>query len=371
MNSQTTQFKSTDVEWLVGQLNYLCSAIEQDLQKGVAIYGAGFVGLWAANYLGGVGAKVSCFIDRDPQKVGTMINGIPVIALADLENSSITSVLIGARHAIKEVTESMNAYQLNILSFDAFFVIKNYARFSGVRDHYFSDPHSVEVYNALLTAMLTGSVASCRAMMEKDMYFCLPEFSGKFDEIFVDAGAFVGDTVERFIWENLGTFKQLYAFEPGMKQYVALQKRMDRLIEEWAIDASSVHLEKAGLASEPGRMACTFVNDFPLRHGLSQDTSDTLDEVTSSNVYALDDYLAGKPVTFIKADVEGMEMALLKGAQKTIQQFKPKMALCAYHYPSDLYEIAEYVRSLVPEYQFKLRQHAPLFGDFVLYCYVV
>lgn len=35
------------------------------------------------------------------------------------------------------------------------------------------------------------------------MYFSLPEFSGTFDDIFVDAGAFVGDTVERFIWENL------------------------------------------------------------------------------------------------------------------------------------------------------------------------
>lgn len=179
------------------------------------------------------------------------------------EKGSITSVLIAARHANeKEVTDSLHEYSLHILSLDAYFVIKNYARFSGVRDHYFSDQRSVEVYNALLTAMLTGSVTSCRAVMEKDMYFCLPEFSGKFDEIFVDAGAFVGDTVERFIWENLGTFKQLYAFEPGMKQYVALQKRMNRLIEEWAIDVNSVHLEKAGFTSEQGRMACTFVQDF-------------------------------------------------------------------------------------------------------------
>lgn len=103
---------------------------------------------------------------------------------------------------------------------------------------------------------------------------------------------------------------------------------------------------------------------------MTQETTVNQDEAMSSRVYALDDYLVGKPVTFIKADVEGMEMALLKGAQKTIQQFKPKMALCTYHYPSDLYEIAEYVRSLVPEYQFKLRQHTPLFGDFVLYCHV-
>jgi len=46
------------------------------------------------------------------------------------------------------------------------------------------------------------------------------------------------------------------------------------------------------------------------------------------------------------------------------------MSLCVYHYPSHLYEVAEYVRTLVPEYRFSLRQHAPLFGDFVLYCSV-
>jgi hypothetical protein len=39
------------------------------------------------------------------------------------------------------------------------------------------------------------------------------------------------------------------------------------------------------------------------------------------------------------------------------------MSLCVYHYPSHLYEVAEYVRTLVPEYRFSLRQHAPLFGD--------
>jgi hypothetical protein len=65
-----------------------------------------------------------------------------------------------------------------------------------------------------------------------------------------------------------------------------------------------------------------------------------------------------------------MEMELLRGAAQTIRNCKPKMALCIYHYPSHLYEVAEYVRSLVPEYRFALRQHAPLFGDFVLYCWL-
>ena len=90
----------------------------------------------------------------------------------------------------------------------------------------------------------------------------------------------------------------------------------------------------------------------------------------SAKVLTLDDYLDGRQASFIKADVEGMEMELLRGAQHTIRTCRPKMSLCVYHYPSHLYEVAEYVRALVPEYRLSLRQHAPLFGDFVLYCSV-
>jgi FkbM family methyltransferase len=206
--------------------------------------------------------------------------------------------------------------------------------------------------------------------MVKDMYFAIPEFSGTFDDIFVDAGAFVGDTVERFIWENLGTFRHIYAFEPGLKQYNALQQRLLRLKSEWAFDTDSVTAVKAGLSSNNDLMSFSYLDDSPLRHGLSVNSpNDAQSSTDSIEVYSLDSFLNGKPVTFIKADVEGMEMALLKGARDTIRRCKPKMALCVYHYPSDLVEVAEYVRSLVPDYKFSLRVHAPILGDYVLYCH--
>lgn len=371
IQSSMMQFPSKNIDELVEQMMPLLSRVESDHSRGVAVYGAGFVGTWAARYLSSIGAKVTHFVDRDPKKNGTSIEGIPVVLPTDPVVSSITSMYIAARHAVTEVNKAMATYGRNLISFDGYFVAKNYKRFANVRDNYFSDCKSIDTYNALLQAMLTGSTASCLAVMEKDMYFGLPQFSGNFEEIFVDAGAFVGDTVERFIWENLGTFKHLYAFEPGHVQFQALQKRMDRLYGEWAIDQDRVSLVRAGLGSETNRMAFSFVYDSPLRHGLSNCDIEVATSTSESiEVFPLDSFLDGKPVTFIKADVEGMEMALLRGAQATICRNKPKMALCVYHYPSDLYEVAEFVKSLVPEYKFSIRQHAPLFGDFVLYCYL-
>ena len=364
------KYKSEDVDLLVKQMLPLALEIEKDFTQGISIYGAGFVGTWACQYLKSIGAVVNTFIDRDPQKNGTIIRGIPVVLPTDPVVRSVPAMFIAARHAIKDVLKSMGNNNSKLISFDGYYVVKNYERLISVRDNFFNDERSVETYNAILIAMLTGSVDSCRAVMEKDMYFAIPEFSGTFDEIFVDAGAFVGDTIERFIWENLGTFRHIYAFEPGLRQFLALQQRMLRLSSEWALEQDCVTAVRAGLASENSRMNYSFLYDSPLRHGLiTEHLENTENNSDSIEVYSLDSFLKGNAVTFIKADVEGMEMDILRGAQTTIRRHKPKMALCVYHYPSDLFEVAEYVRALVPDYKFCLRQHAPLFGDFVLYCY--
>jgi len=338
----------------------------RDNPNGIAIYGAGFVGVWAADYLRSVGTAITHFIDRDPEKENAEICGIPVVQPADPVISSDPTIYVATRHSVQQVMEAMAHHGANLISFDAFYVVHNYQRFAHVRDHYLSDGRSVETYNAILMAMLTGSPKSCRDVMVKDMYFAPPEFSATFGEIYLDAGAFVGDTVEQFIWHNMGTFRHLYAFEPGKKQFAALQTRMARLYREWAIEEDDVTLVNGGLAENDGRMACTFVHDDPIRHGLANHVGDRDRTVP---VYALDSFLQGRPITFLKADIEGMEMDLLRGAQSTIKTHRPKMAICAYHYPSDLYEIAEYVRGLVPEYRFRLMQHVPILGDYVLYCY--
>lgn len=363
-------YSNAQVEALVAERQPMAQAMAAHFESGVAIYGAGFLGEWAARYLIDAGVRIDCFIDRDPAKAGTTIHGVPVHLPDSGALEEARAVFICARHVIRDVETLIGERNpgASHISFDGYFVIRNYERLCSVRDRFLAwDARSAETFNALLIAMLTGSIESCLRVMEKDMYFGLPEFSGNFEEIFVDAGAFAGDSVERFIWENLGTFRHLYAFEPGDRQFRAMGKRMERLVEEWAIDPARVTLEQAGLAAENGEMACTFTSDEPLRHGLAAEAEGAEQSVP---VYSLDAYLDGRPVSFIKADVEGWEVELLKGAEQTIRRYKPKMALCAYHYPSDLFEIAEMVHEMVPDCRFQLRQHAPLFGDFVLYCYI-
>ena len=74
-----------------------------------------------------------------------------------------------------------------------------------------------------------------------------------------------------------------------------------------------------------------------------------------------------KPVTFIKMDVEGYELASLRGAQKVIQKWKPKLAVCIYHRRQDLWEVQEYIASLVPSYRFYMRAYEDTTTELVLY----
>ncbi|WP_409455738.1 FkbM family methyltransferase [Pseudescherichia sp.] len=69
--------------------------------------------------------------------------------------------------------------------------------------------------------------------------------------------------------------------------------------------------------------------------------------------------LQGDVVTFIKMDVEGTEHYALKGAESTIRNHRPLLAISVYHKPEDLLTILQLLQSFCPDYHFFLRGHHP------------
>lgn len=63
----------------------------------------------------------------------------------------------------------------------------------------------------------------------------------------------------------------------------------------------------------------------------------------------------GRTVDYIKGDLEGFELKVLKGAAEIIKRDKPKIALTVYHNGNDWQEMLAYLRKLVPNYQYKVK----------------
>ncbi|HQT79467.1 MAG TPA: FkbM family methyltransferase [Rhodopila sp.] len=70
----------------------------------------------------------------------------------------------------------------------------------------------------------------------------------------------------------------------------------------------------------------------------------------------LDDYLAGRPLRFMKVDVEGMELACLKGAQKTLSKWKT-IVYVENDRPEKSRDLLLYLQSL----DYRCYWHTPLF----------
>ena len=61
------------------------------------------------------------------------------------------------------------------------------------------------------------------------------------------------------------------------------------------------------------------------------------------------------PVSYIKADLEGHELSMLKGARETIKKHSPKIAVTTYHVAEHAGSIAAYLRDINPRYRIKVK----------------
>lgn len=84
----------------------------------------------------------------------------------------------------------------------------------------------------------------------------------------------------------------------------------------------------------------------------------------------LDSIVKEDRVTYIKMDIEGSERRALEGAKKSIQRYRPKLAVSLYHKFEDIVELPAYILELVPEYKFYIRHYCSDVCETVLYATV-
>lgn len=344
--------------------------VDANIDKGIGLFGAGVSAAPCYDFLCEKKYNVSCFVDSSVEKQKHLCCGLKVIAPSSFDGGVL---FITNQTYAKPMGALYVPYYAGegVITLNAFFTLKNIGKFKYLANNVFNDLESKNVLNTMIYENLTSENKLWTDIYNKNQYFCLDELMGDANEVFVDIGAAVGDTIERFIWEKNGYISKIHAFEPSPYEYAALKYRMERLTREWMFNNNQINIVNAGIAEKTEKRILATnklgTNNFMLNSGnADQNNAD----VVNANVYSLDDYFKDAPVTFIKADVEGYEMRCLRGASAVIKRDKPKMALCIYHKPEDIFDFIEYINAIVPEYKFKLRHHSRNWTETVLYAFV-
>jgi FkbM family methyltransferase len=204
---------------------------------------------------------------------------------------------------------------------------------------------------------LLGDFDELGEPVENEIYFPEDLRPLSRDEVFVDCGAFDGDTIRRVLARRPDFQGRIKALEPDpanfarLDRYVkslppALQQRME--IYPWA----------ASSRREVLRFNATGTEAASLGSGSAQVQAVPLDEL-----------LADCRPTYIKMDTEGAELEAIRGAARTIAAHRPAMAICVYHRQNHLWEIPLLVDSCGGGYRFHLRPQ--LLEGWDLVCYAI
>ncbi len=194
---------------------------------------------------------------------------------------------------------------------------------------------------------------------EHDQYFVDDLVKLQDGEVFVDGGAYTGDTVQQLFdtakRENI-TIKKVIAFEPDEDNY--------KLLNKFYGNRENVKIYKKGLSDKEETL-------FFKSAGVNARVVDNEGEADSKiDVINIDVVSECHGATYIKMDIEGAEWDALHGAKKTIKQNKPKLAICLYHSDEDMVRLIEYVHELVPEYKLYVRHHSRSDVETVLYAII-
>lgn len=157
------------------------------------------------------------------------------------------------------------------------------------------------------------------------------------DDIVLDCGAAVGT----FSLQAANKCKKVYAVEPLPKFIKALKMTFKNY--------KNVQILPVAVGDKEGDL---YINELSFGSFLSNDKKgDKVQLKTIDSLFAD----KNRPITYIKADLEGYEMSMLGGAKKTLKKYKPKLAITVYHKENNYKKMISFLKKVNPDYNFVIK----------------
>ncbi|UZE97562.1 FkbM family methyltransferase [Alkalimarinus alittae] len=302
----------------------------------------------------------------DEQNPNTSIWGIPNISLCDISKSE----------KIINTVNNSRAYQVQKRLIDDGFtktifigdIINEYpAEFestfltqaqSAMRIDYeallhnldnFSDDLSKEEFKNILDFRLTLKIDHLSAFKVKINQQYYEDFLLKCDfKALIDGGAYDGEDSKRFI-EFFPSYKQVIVLEPSDSNRLLVGRKLHNY--------PNVHIIKACLGES---------NGYIRFDGEGTSAKTVLEGGVKVEQRTIDSFEIDQR-TLVKLDIEGAEMAALKGASKAFENPDYSFAISAYHLPHDLLNILKLFKSSLVKRKLYFRHYSGGICESVLF----
>lgn len=326
--------------------SYLCQT-----KKPIVLYGMGNGADRILNELERLGVKASGVFASDDFVRGQNFRGYTVEKYSDLEQrlgEMIILVAFGTQRRevidnILSLSQKQELYSVDVPVFgegvfNLDFAKANIEKIEKVYSM-LCDEKSKKVYEDIINFKLSGKIQylfDCQTE-PKEAYDNVLRLGS--DEVYMDLGAFTGDTVEEFI-RNVGTYRRIYAVEPDKRSFKRLCENTSGLL--------NIELFNNGISDKNETLL------FAMKGGRNSNAAAKGKEVEALSV---DSLLGGKEVSYIKIDVEGCESKAISGAKNTITEYKPKMLVSAYHRAEDIFSLPLEVAQIRKDYKLAIRHY--------------
>lgn len=339
----------------------------------IVLFGAGALGQKILKGLRTKGITPIAFCDNNPALWNQKVEGLPILSAPDATSrfgrSAVFVVCVwhpskrGMRHHIQQL---QNGGCKAVLPFTEI-----YLRFPDtfLPSGLFETPDGIvaaqpeinaaaalfeawdkDEYERQIRLRFRGEILGVTDPVPGLQYFPEDLISLSEDEVFVDCGAYNGDTLQDFLSASGGQFQKFIGLEPDPTNFEALQSK----IEDPRVTARPFAVGDQ-----------TEVLSF---FGCGTDASQLAPEGNMAvQCVRLDELLAQETPTYIKMDIEGAEPKALLGARETIRRCRPKLAICVYHEPEHLWTIPLLLKELQPKGKLYLRPHLADGWDLVCY----
>lgn len=344
--------------------------------KKLAMYGAGMRAEMRTCFLKKYGIDVDIYcVDNQYFKPDQEFMGRQVHRYEDIKDNPDYVFLIAFPDAIRaiEVIKNNPATSMWYIDdlydhykMDLEYVLENEQRFSESYDM-MQDELSRRVFIAFINGKLFDEPLELCKLRNNDKYQYDYELLGlSDDEVIVDCGAYIGDTINDILSFTKGKYKKIIAFEPD-------ESNCCKMIEN--IPSENVTIVKKGawncndvLKFYSDKLASSSFSEYD--NGNIADYINDEYNYVSVPVTSIDEIASSDKISFIKMDIEGSELKALEGAAETIKKYYPKLAICVYHRADDFINIPQYINSFSNDkirYKLYMRHHARWMGETVLY----